>query len=134
MTGSPFENPVAPGPSCSTQPAFSWPRVWRGRGGTVAAPSRMCRSEWQAPAPPTLIRTSPAPGSGTGTSRSSAGFCASTNWNACMVAILVSYPFEIDQQVPRPPEDIALPVRWRVDHEPRVLHAANEGFERHVHL
>ena len=38
----------------------------------------------QAPAPPILIRTWPGPGSGTGTSRSSAGFCAATNWNACM--------------------------------------------------
>src|SRR5215831_10379838 len=100
ITGSPGANPVVPGPSFSTQPAFSWPRVNGARAGPDAGgASRMCRSEWQAPALPILTKTWPGPGSGTGTSRSSAGCCAATNWNACMGVSLVFNPVDVDQEV-----------------------------------
>src|SRR5205085_4451544 len=48
--------------------------------------SMTCRSEWHAPAPPTLMSTSPGPGSGTSTSRSSGSCCHSTSWYACIAA------------------------------------------------
>src|SRR5580704_79156 len=137
ITGSPTANPVAPDPSFSTQPAFSWPRV-KGNGipGVPAGVSKICRSEWQAPAPPIFIKTCPGPGSGTFTSRSSAGFCNSTNWNALMGFLkpLFDDPGVIDHQVSRAAKYIAAAVlRWVLD-QPRVLHAANESLEREVHF
>ena len=80
-------------------------------------------------------QTWPGPGSGTGTSRSSGGFCAATNWNACMMSssLLVTDPVAVDQQVFRAAENIAPPVRRRVDDEPRVFDAAKE-LESEVHL
>src|SRR3954463_13566081 len=115
MTGSPGANPVALGPVCSTQPAFSCPRV----NGNVndlapAGSSSRCRSEWQAPAPPTLTSTSPGPGSGICTSPTSPGRCHSTNWKAFTS---VHDALEGDLEVTRSAEHLALPIRWRVDDE-----------------
>src|SRR5580658_9074487 len=51
-----------------------------------------------------------------------------------MAAPLVSYAIDIDQQVPRTAEHLAAPVRWRIDHQPRVLDAVQERLEGSVHL
>src|SRR4051794_8476491 len=120
MTGSPGAKPVAPGPICSTQPAFSCPRV----NGNVKdlAPtgsSSRCKSEWQAPAPPTLTKTSPGPGSGTGTSCNCPGCCHSTNRKALMALVLD--PVELDLEVQRAAKPLVHPVRRRIDPQPRVL-------------
>ena len=78
--------PDAPGPSASTQPAFSWPSVNGGpQGRRPPSKSYMrCRSEWHAPAPPMRTRTSPGPGSGSATSASSGPCFQSTSRNARM--------------------------------------------------
>src|SRR3954462_12134537 len=133
MTGSPGAKPVAPGPIFSTQPAFSCPRV----NGSVkvcvpAGASKICRSEWQAPAPPTLTNTSPGPGSGIGTSRNCPGCCHSTNRKALMVSVLD--PVELDLEMQRATEHLVHPVRRRVDAQPRVLDAPQERLERNVDL
>src|SRR5437016_5445810 len=59
-TASPRRMLVTSGPTASTYPAFSWPSV-SGRskpGGSGNSPLRMCRSEWQTPAPAIRISTS----------------------------------------------------------------------------
>src|SRR6478752_4545410 len=144
MTGSPGAKPVAPGPIVSTQPAFSCPRV-NGKVNDLApaGSSSRWRSEWQAPAPPTLISTSPGPGSGTGTSRSCPGCCHSTNWKALIslplfpvasLALAVLDPVELDLQVQRAPKHLVHPVGRRVDDQPRVLDAPQERLQCDVDL
>ena len=54
------------------------------------------KSEWQSPTPPILMRTSPASGSGTGTSRNSGGCCQPVSWKACMVATALPMPSASD--------------------------------------
>src|ERR1700754_2446001 len=119
MTGSPDAKPVAPEPICSTQPAFSCPRVKGSENDRdPAGASSRCRSEWHAPAPPTLTSTSPGPGSGTGTSRSRPGCCHSTNWKAFTS---VRHPVELDLEMQRTAEHLVHSVgRW-IDDQPRVL-------------
>src|SRR5262249_33912608 len=135
ITGSPGANPVAPGPSFSTQPAFSWPRVKGSLIGRFGAGlSIRWRSERQAPAPPTFTRICPGPGSGTGTSRSSGGFCQATSWNALTLASSVDNPVDIDHDVPWSAEYLVMPVRRRVGHEPRIPYPANELADRHLRL
>src|SRR6478609_6669741 len=132
MTGSPGAKPVAPAPIVSTQPAFSCPRV-NGRMNDLApgGSSSRCRSEWHAPAPPTLTKTSPGPGSGTGTSRSWPGCCHSTNWKAFTS---VRDPVELDLEMQRSAEHLVHPVGRRVDDQPRILDAPQEGLQRDVDL
>src|SRR5262249_57529997 len=63
---------------------------------------------------------------GTGTSRSSGGFCQATSWNALTLASSVDNPVDVDHDVPRSAEYLVVPVRRRIDDESRVLHPANE--------
>src|SRR4051812_7168009 len=133
MTGSPGAKPVAPGPIFSTQPAFSCPRV----NGSVkacvpAGASKICRSEWQAPAPPTLTSTSPGPGSGTGTSRNCPGCCHSTNRKALMVLVLD--PVEFDLEVQRAAEHLVHSVGRRIDDQSRVFDAPQKRLQCDVDL
>src|SRR3954468_16472836 len=133
MTGSPGAKPVAPDPICSTQPAFSCPRV----NGNVndlapAGNSRRCKSEWQAPAPPPLTTPSPGPGSGTGTSRNCPGCCHSTNRKALMVLVLD--PVEFDLEVQRAAEYLVHSVRRRIDDQSRVFDAPQERLQCDVDL
>ena len=72
MTASPGANAATPGPTASTTPAISLPGTstrGRARPGGVA-PRRAAASAGCTPAAITRIRTSPAPGSGVGTSLS----------------------------------------------------------------
>ena len=71
MTASPGLTFRTPGPTSSTHPAFSWPRMYGSSTSTFSfqMPSMMCRSVRQRPAPP--IRTMTSVGdwtSGAGTS------------------------------------------------------------------
>ena len=51
-----------------------------------------------------------------------------------MVASSVRDPVELDLEMQRAAEDLVLPVGRRVDDQPRVLHAAQEGLQREVDL
>src|SRR5215471_13896426 len=92
------------------------------------------RSECQARAPPTFTSICPGPGSGTGTSRSSGGFCQATSWNALTLASSVDNPVDVDHDVPRSAEYLVVPVRRRIDDESRVLHPVNELADRDLSL
>src|SRR5271154_2787316 len=85
-------------------------------------------------ASPIFRRTCPGPGSGTGTSRSSGGFCHPVSWKAFTSGHLILDAVDIDEQMARAAEDIATPVLRRVDHEARILDTANKGFQCDVHL
>ncbi len=63
ITASPGFTERTPGPTSSTQPAFSWPRMYGSSTSTFSfqMPSMMCRSVRQSPAPPTRTITSDAP-------------------------------------------------------------------------
>jgi hypothetical protein len=51
-----------------------------------------------------------------------------------MAAPLIPYVVDVDQQVARAAEYAALPVRRWIDHQPRVLDAAEEGLKGGVHF
>ena len=51
-----------------------------------------------------------------------------------MCAVSVSDPVDVDQEVSRAAEDLVVAVRWRVDDEPRVFHAAHELTHRDLSL
>src|SRR5919108_2066507 len=71
MTWSPGARPETPGPTSSTTPAPSWPRM-TGRGASWI-PSTTCRSERQTPLAAIRTPTSPGPGGSTSTSSTRSG-------------------------------------------------------------
>src|SRR5580765_3750595 len=68
MTWSPFCTDVTPGPTSSTMPAPSWPKI-TGNSPSGSAPERVNSSVWQTPV--ALISTSTSPAFGPSRSTSS---------------------------------------------------------------
>ncbi len=58
MTWSPFTSDVTPGPTSTTTPAPSWPKI-TGNSPSGSAPERVNSSVWQTPV--ALISTSTSP-------------------------------------------------------------------------
>ena len=52
-------------------------------------------------------------------------FCHATSWNAFIVSSSLADAVAIDQDVPRTAEDLVVPVRRRIEDEPRVLYASH---------
>src|SRR5690606_6989399 len=67
MTWSPFFSEVTPGPTSTTTPAPSWPRI-AGKIPSGSAPLRVNASVWQMPVALISTRTSPARGPSRSTS------------------------------------------------------------------
>ena len=61
MTWSPFFTDVTPGPTSTTMPAPSWPKI-TGNSPSGSAPERVNSSVWQMPV--ALISTSTSPAFG----------------------------------------------------------------------
>src|SRR5215467_13218292 len=77
MTWSPFLTLVTPGPTSTTTPAPSWPRI-DGNNPSGSAPDSVNSSVWQMPVALTSTSTSPALGPSRSTSMTSSGFPFST--------------------------------------------------------
>ena len=86
-TGSPGANPVAPGPSFSTQPAFSWPSVKGSAGSPVRGRLHEVQVGVAGAGPSDLDQDLPRPWLGNCDLTELAGLCDWTNWNACMVIV-----------------------------------------------
>src|SRR5919197_522506 len=97
MTWSPGVRPETPGPTSSTTPAPSWPRM-TGRGASWI-PSTTCRSEWQTPLAAIRTATSPGPGGSTSTFSTRSGSPISNR-----IAAPTGLPYLVDDS------DIARPV------------------------
>ena len=70
ITRSPDCQSVTPSPTARMRPTISKPGVCGGETGKREMPSRMSTSRWFSAHAPTSIRTSPGPGSRSGTSSS----------------------------------------------------------------
>src|SRR5690606_1334004 len=77
ITWSPFLTDVTPGPTSTTTPAPSWPRI-AGKIPSGSAPESVNSSVWQIPVAFTSTRTSPSLGPARSTSMISSGFPAAT--------------------------------------------------------
>src|SRR5215211_2863785 len=100
-------------------------------------------SEWQRPAPSTLTRTSPGPGAGFSTSRSSGSVCQRTSWTAFMRRTGSAQGFALEPDpgllpVPRSGRDARLAelrllhlVRLRARQLRDVLDEARDPVPRH---
>ena len=75
MTWSPFFTEVTPGPTSTTMPAPSWPRI-AGNSPSGSAPDRVNSSVWQMPVALISTSTSPAFGPSSCTSVISSGLPA----------------------------------------------------------
>src|SRR5580765_6448793 len=73
MTWSPFCTDVTPGPTSSTMPAPSWPKI-TGNSPSGSAPERVNSSVWQTPVALISTSTSPAFGPSSSTSSTTSGF------------------------------------------------------------
>ena len=87
MTWSPRRNVVTPGPTSTTTPAPSWPRM-AGKRPSGSAPDRVNSSVWQMPLALISIRTSPALGPSSCTVSTVSGAPA-----ACATAAFTSMRF-----------------------------------------
>src|SRR5215470_13860674 len=76
MTWSPFFTEVTPGPTSTTTPAPSCPRI-AGNSPSGSAPDNVNSSVWQTPVALISTRTSPAFGPSSSTSSTTSGFPAS---------------------------------------------------------
>src|SRR5271166_2239420 len=83
-TGSPSFSLVTPGPRAEIKPTPSWPGIKGSCGLPVQSPLAAWRSVWQTPFATTLIRTSPCPGVGIGTSSTVSGLL-----NKCTTAAFI---------------------------------------------
>jgi hypothetical protein len=92
------------------------------------------RSSDRHPRPQLSQESARAPGSGTGTSRSSSRDCQATSWNALTLASSVADPVDVDQDVSWSAEYLVVPVRRRINHEPRILYPTNELAHRDLSL
>src|SRR5258707_6296054 len=89
---SPSFRPLTPGPRAAITPAPSWPGI-NGSGGLPAqSPSAACRSVWQTPVAMTLMRTSPGPGVGIGTSSIVRGLPNACTTPAFIVVAMLASP------------------------------------------
>src|SRR5215217_2878088 len=75
MTWSPFRRLVTSGPTSTTTPAPSWPRI-EGKSPSGSAPERVKSSVWQMPVALISMSTSPALGPSRSTSTISSGLPA----------------------------------------------------------
>src|SRR6476620_5053831 len=76
MTWSPFCTDVTPGPTSTTIPAPSWPKI-TGNNPSGSAPERVNSSVWQTPVALISTSTSPAFGPSSSTSSTTSGLPAS---------------------------------------------------------
>ena len=104
MTWSPFFRLVTPGPTSTTTPAPSWPRM-AGNSPSGSAPDRVKSSVWQMPVALISIRTSPALGPSRSTSTISSGLPASK----ATAARVFMMRFSLDQLT----QGLARPAPWR---------------------
>ena len=88
MTWSPFFTLVTPGPTSTTTPAPSWPRI-AGKMPSGSAPDSVNSSVWQMPVALISTSTSPALGPSRSTSMISSGFPAAT---ATAARVFMGYP------------------------------------------
>src|SRR5690606_8922815 len=76
MTWSPLRTEVTPGPTSTTMPAPSWPRI-AGKSPSGSAPERVYSSVWQMPVAFTSTSTSKARGPSSWTVSTDSGWPAS---------------------------------------------------------
>src|SRR6185503_18361169 len=91
MTWSPFLSVLTPGPTSTTTPAPSWPKM-TGKSPSGSAPERVNSSVWQMPVARISTRTSPAFGPSSSTSTTSSGLPAAQAI-AARVFIILAAPF-----------------------------------------
>src|SRR5690349_7874721 len=90
---SPSLRPATPTPHAAIMPAPSWPGM-KGSGGLPGhSPFAAWRSVWQTPVATTLMRTSPGPGVGIGTSSMVNGRPKACTRAALIVPVMHASPF-----------------------------------------
>src|SRR5215469_16744341 len=96
ITWSPFFSEVTPGPTSTTIPAPSWPKI-TGKSPSGSAPERVNSSVWHTPLARISTSTSPALGPPRSAVTTSSGFPA-----AYAIAALVFMPFPVLDQLHAP--------------------------------
>src|SRR5690606_31539109 len=91
MTWSPFFTEVTPGPTSTTMPAPSWPRM-AGKRPSGSAPDSVKSSVWQMPVALTSTSTSPARGPSSCTVMISSGLPAATATAARTSMVVSPFP------------------------------------------
>src|SRR5262245_53476006 len=92
ITWSPFFSDLTPGPTSTTTPAPSWPKI-TGNSPSGSAPERVNSSVWQTPVARISTSTSPAFGPSRSTSTTSSGLPAAYAI-AARVFIVLDAPLE----------------------------------------